>query len=245
MSVNRQQTIKPLLYLPATASLPEPGILSAVQAIVVEATGDNGIHEIAGAAAAKSASLLRFARIGPIETITEAGLDSLLASRIDGVVLAGCRGPADIQNLDVLLRVAEANAGIAAEGTAILAEYATTPQSVLSPHSLAGASPRLAGLIFNASALAEATGCSELTGETDTASVIVVGRAAAVLRAREAGIAAYDVLPAHALDDAAVKRYCATSTRDGFSAVVVQPQQVALLDPSASLSSRPTAGAQR
>ncbi|THK40050.1 aldolase [Ensifer sp. MPMI2T] len=241
MSVNRQQTIKPLLYLPASAPLPEADILSAVQAIVFDPTGANDERDIAS----ETTTTRRFVRVGPVENITEANLDRILASGIDGIVLTECRGPADVQKLDVLLKVSEAIAGIAAGSVAILAEYATTPESVLSPHSLTGASPRLKALIFSAAALAESAGCALPTDETDAASVIVAGRAAAVLRAREAGIAAYDMLSEDANDEAAVGRYCATSARNGFSAVVAQsPQQVALLD-AASLSSRNSDGVGR
>ncbi|MDK1376718.1 MULTISPECIES: aldolase/citrate lyase family protein [unclassified Sinorhizobium] len=229
MSVNRQQTMKPLLYLPASASFPEADILDAVQAIVFDAAGGNDVRDMASKGPARTASWLRFVRLGPVENITEADLQTVLASRINGIVLAGCRGPADVQKLDVLLRVAEAIAGSAAGSVAILAEYATTPQSVLSPHALTGVSPRLKGLIFSAALLAEPAGCALPSEEMDAAPVIVAGRAAVVLRAREAGIAAYDVLPGDANDEAAVRRYCAASTRNGFSAVVAQSsRQVAL-----------------
>ncbi|MCA1406798.1 aldolase [Ensifer sp. IC3342] len=246
MSVNRQQTMKPLLYLPASAPLPEADILRAVQAIVFDATGGDDMRDMASdTRPARTASWLRFVRIGPVENITEADLDRIVASGIDGVVLTECRGPADIQKLDVLLRVAEAIAGGPAGSLAILAEYATTPQSVLSPHSLKGASPRLKGLIFSAALLAESAGCALPSEEMDAAPVIVASRAAVVLRASEAGIAAYDMLPVDADDEATVRRYCATSARDGFSAVVAQsPQQIVLID-AASLSSQTSADGNR
>lgn len=242
MSVNRQQTMKPLLYLPASAPLPKADILDSVQAIVFDATGGNDLPDMASEVP-RVASWLHLVRIGPVENITEADLDRVLASNLDGIVLAGCRGPADVQKLDVLLKVSEANAGIAAGSVAILAEYATTPQSVLSPYSLTGASPRLKALIFSAPALAESAGCALPSDEMDATPVIVAGRAAAVLRAREAGIAAYDMLPGDADDEAAVSRYCATSARNGFSAVVAQSsRQVALFDMSAPPPARPAVG---
>ncbi|WP_331374129.1 aldolase/citrate lyase family protein [Sinorhizobium chiapasense] len=243
MSVNRQQTMKPLLYLPASASLPEADILDAVQAIVFDATGGDAMRDMASdTTATRTASPRRFVRIGPVENVTETELDRILASTIDGIVLAGCRGPADVQKLDVLLNVAEAIAGIAAGSVAILPEYATTPQSVLSPHALTGTSSRLKALIFSASLLAESAGCSEPSDEGDTVSVIVAGRVAAVLRAREAGIAAYDMLPEHATDEAAVRRLCAMSLRNGFAAVIARsPRQVTLLGASTQLSPCPAA----
>lgn len=171
--------------------------------------------------------------LAQIETSSDPGEDELAAligSGFDGVVLAGCRGPADIQRLDVLLKVAEAAAGKPQGRTVILAEYATTPESVLSPHSLAGASSRLSALVFDASALAEACGCRRVTETGDVPAVVRAGRAAAVLRACEARIAAYDMLPIDAEDEATVRRLWKNSVENGFSSVALRsPQQIDLL----------------
>jgi citrate lyase beta subunit len=219
MSVNRAQTMKPLLYLAAGEQLPGEKVLEGVQAIVVDATTPQSQQGLRPFGEGKSACLV-LARIGPAETIREEDLSALVAG-LDGVVLTACRGPADIQRLDVMLKVAEAVAGIGQGRTALLAEYATTAESVLSPHSMAGVSARLSALIFDASALAEACGCRRVTGAGDVPAVIRAGRAAAVLRAREAGIAAYDMLPADAADEAAVRRLWTNSIENGFSAVAV------------------------
>ncbi|AFL52023.1 aldolase/citrate lyase family protein [Sinorhizobium fredii] len=233
MSVNRAQTMKPLLYLAAGEQLPAAMMLEAVQGIVVDATTPQTRSSLRWPG--KKAACLVLARIGPAETIDEDGLLALL-TEMDGVVLTACRGPADIQKLDVMLKVAEAAAGICQGRTALLAEYATVAESVLSPHSMAGVSPRLSALLFDASALAEACGCHRVTGTGDVPAVVRAGRAAAVLRAREAGIAAYDMLPADAVDEAAVLRIWTNSLENGFSAVATRsPEQIDLLAAAGAL----------
>ena len=227
MSVNGAITTLPLLYLPADEPPPPKEILTAVQAVVM--TGGQTGRPLSDLPR-QDAGCLLLARIGTSGDPGEDELAALIGNGFDGIVLSGCRGPADIQRLDVLLRVAEAAAGKAEGRTVILAEYATTPESVLSPHSLAGASPRLSALIFDASALAEACGCRRVTETGDVPAVVRAGRAAAVLRAHEARIAAYDMLPVDADDEAAVRRLWKSSVENGFSSVAIRsPQQIDLL----------------
>jgi citrate lyase beta subunit len=221
MSVNLQQATKPLLYQSADDPLPAPESLSAVQGVVFDATGNRSARQMRPAGKA-GAGCLFLARIPSAENVNEHDLGLLLASRIDGVVLAGCRGPADIQRIDVMLKVTEAAAGIPQGRTALLAEYATVPESVLSAHSMAGVSSRLSALIFDAAALAEACGCRRVTEAGDVPAVVRAGRAVAVLRAREAGVAAYEMMPADAVDEWAVRRLWTNSLENGFSSVVVR-----------------------
>ncbi|WP_373413939.1 aldolase [Ensifer aridi] len=229
MSVNLQQTIKPLLYQPRNEPLPAPASLSAVQGVVFDAAGNQPPRQVSTAARASTGCLF-LTRIPSAENVNEHDLGVLLASGADGVVLAGCRGPADIQRIDVMLKVTEAAAGIPQGRTALLAEYATVPESVLSPHSLAGVSSRLSALIFDAAALAEACGCRRVTEAGDVPAVVRAGRAAAVLRACEAGIAAYEMMPADAVDEWALRRLWINSLENGFSAVALRSwQQIDLL----------------
>jgi citrate lyase beta subunit len=69
-----------------------------------------------------------------------------------------------------------------------------------------------------------------VTEAGDVPVVIRLGRATAILRAREAGIAAYEMLPDDALDEWAVRRLWANSMENGFSAAVLRStQQIDLL----------------
>lgn len=230
MPINPEETMKPLLYLASAEPLPAPDRLSAVRAVVLDATDAGARLMLSAAADRPDRSCALFARIGPAEDLNEADLGPLLSNRIDGVVLAGCRGPADIQKTDVMLKVAEAAAGLEQGKTALLAEYASVPASVLSPHPLAGASPRLSALIFDASALAEACGLQRVTETGDVPAVIRLGRATAILRAREAAIAAYEMFSADALDEWVVRRLWTNSMENGFSAAALRSaQQIELL----------------
>lgn len=228
MPVNDLQTTLPLLYLKPGQPLPSSEILRSVEAVVEEMAGSE-TRLTRSALPGTDARCLLLARVGMEGEPGEDELITLIGNGFDGVVRAGCRGPADVQKLDILLKVAEAATGKPHGRTVILAEYATTPESVLSPHSLAGASSRLSALVFDASVLAEACGCRPVTATGDVPAVIRAGRAAAVLRAREAGLAAYDMLAADA-DEAALRRLWQNSVDNGFSSIALQsPEQIELL----------------
>ncbi|NVD41133.1 aldolase [Ensifer sp. HO-A22] len=230
MSVNRFKTMKPLLLQSAEAPIVKSAVLGPFDGLIVD-------HVFDGDALARPARMVKnacriFARIPPINRVTEDELFALLRNDIDGVVLAGCRNRADVQRLDVMLRVAEASTGSRPQKIAILAEYGAIPESVLSPCSLHESSPRLEGLVFDGQKLAAATGCEPLPVRQDqvTAAPVAAGRAATVLRAHEAGLACYDVLPQTAMTEIAVRQAFAASRADGFSSVVCRsPEQAAWL----------------
>ncbi len=85
-------------------------------------------------------------------------LAALQGCRPDAILLSGCRNAADIQKLDVLLSVLEAEGNLPIGSTAILAECGSEAEFFLSPHSLAGKSARLRGLVLNGPALAQPDG---------------------------------------------------------------------------------------
>ncbi|WP_312361720.1 aldolase [Ensifer sp.] len=231
MSVNRFKTKKPLLSLRPGALLPTSVGFGAFGGIVVD-FGSNNAALTALVTATRGACRV-FARIASIDRVTEGDLAQLLDRHIDGVMLGECRGRVDVQRLDVMLRVAEASAGIRRQHIAILAEYGTTPESVLSPHSLDECSLRLEGLVFDGNALATALGCASPNTRLDVTqpASIVAGRAAAILRAREASLDCYETLPQAALTENAVRIAMAASRANGFSSVVCHmPQQAAWLD---------------
>ncbi|WP_457582979.1 aldolase [Ensifer canadensis] len=227
MSVNRFKTMKPLLFQSVGAPLPTSVDLKAFGGIIVDlGFGNDALARLV--AVAKNACRV-FARIAPVNRVTENELTSLLRNDIDGVVLSGCRCRADVQRLDVMLRVAEASVSSRMQQVAILADYGTVPESVLSPFSLGGSSPRLEGLVFDGSELAGAIGCKP-TEEVPVAP-IAAGRAAAVLRAHEAALGCYEMLSQTAVTEKAVRRAFTVSRVNGFSSVVCRsPEQAAWQD---------------
>ncbi|ANK72196.1 MULTISPECIES: hypothetical protein [Ensifer] len=228
MSVNRLQTIRPLLFADDDALSLDVSVLNTLAGLIL--TAGLGHETRLGLARMEGRDLALLACVEPVGLLHEDDVHRLLDSGIDGVVLTGCRGRADIQKLDVMLRVAEARIGLPANRTRIYAEYGAAPEGLLSPHTLAGCSQRLEGLIFNGSALAKAVGCKEpaSAAHQGVAAPVLAGRANVVLRAHDAGIRAYEVLPPTA-DAAATRWALSQSSNDGFASVVCRSPEQAVI----------------
>ncbi|HEV7318903.1 MAG TPA: aldolase [Ensifer sp.] len=227
MSVNRPQTIKPLLVADGTALSLDLAVLNAMAGIVLDV--GCATETLRGLASRQGRDFALLARVEPVERLSEDELSRLLGCGIDGVVLTECRGRADIQRLDVMLTVAEAVGGMTANRTRIYAEYGGASEGLLSPHALSGSSARLEGLIFNGAALAAAVGCRAPTGASHerVAAPILASRAYVVLKAHEAGVPAYEAMPADC-DEAAAKWVLASSRDNGFAAVVCRSVEQAI-----------------
>lgn len=152
----------------------------------------------------------------------ETGLDALMAQRPDGVLLRGARCGRDVAALGGRLAVCEAQAGLPDGATAILPAIGH-PLGVLDARSFAGASPRLAGLGFDGTALAAGL---------DGAGALAQARSLVRLAAAAAGVAAFDTLTA---DEACSPGRLAAARQDGFEWVVVSAP--------ARVSGRPRNGA--
>ena len=174
--------------------------------------------------------LLRIALPGDDDAAQEA-LVRLAALRPDGCVLSGCGGGADIQRLDIMLRVAEAQVGIEDGSIAILAEIGQEPGFFLSDAPLAGLSKRLQGLIFDGAALLEATGSSAKNEvAARPGAPMIMARAVAVLKASQAGIRCWEQLPDgnFSMDDLRTLRDATLA--DGFTGLVARnPAQLQAL----------------
>lgn len=75
-------------------------------------------------------------------------LDSLLASGVETILLADCRGAETLQRCDMALSVAEARAGRESGGVRIIAGIESAA-GVMQVAALGGKSARLAGLAWN------------------------------------------------------------------------------------------------
>ncbi|MEI2300385.1 aldolase/citrate lyase family protein [Ensifer sp. MJa1] len=219
MSVNRLQTIKPLLLADSAATNVDVAALNRFAGVVVGIDCSKevlvGMAQLAG----RSFSLL--ARVAPAGQLSEEHLNRLLDSGVDGLVLSECAGRSDIQRLDVMLQVAEASMGIASNRIRLYAEFGGSAGGLLSAHTLAGSSKRLDALIFDGTALATLVGCKEPTAETHerTAAPILAARAAVVLKASHAGIPAYEVLPTSCDNETRTRQALAKSRDNGFASV--------------------------
>jgi citrate lyase beta subunit len=151
--------------------------------------------------------------------VAEDDLAALEGGNPDAILLSGCRNAADIQKLDVLLSVSEAKAVLPAGSTKILVECGAEAEFFLSPHSLAGKSARLRGLVFNGPALAEQTASNPHA--QPEAAPLSFARAVCVLKAAEARVPCYKIAsPESGLAD--IPNIRAKSMADGFKDIVVR-----------------------
>lgn len=211
--------MNPLLITDGTPPTMDVLALNAFSGVITDIGCDAEILRGWARLAGRSFDLL--ARVEPLERLDEEALNRIIKCGVEGIVLSGCRGRADIQQLDVMLRVAEATNGSAPNRIRIYAEYGGSPEGLLSPYPLTDASPRLEALVFNGTALARSLGCLEPTSARHqrVATPILAGRSYVVLKAAEAGAPAYEVLPACA--DEAATRWAQSLSRDnGFASVV-------------------------
>ncbi|WP_438748857.1 hypothetical protein [Pararhizobium sp. O133] len=173
-------------------------------------------------------ALLRIDR--PDDDAELAAIARLTALRPSGFVLSGCRGTADIQMLDVMLRVAEAEHGLDAGLIAIIAEVGEEPEFFLSPNSLQSKSQRLQGLLFNTQALTRATASAAVNAAAGRMGApLLFARASAVLKARQAGIPCHEIVEV-SLSGKDLRIRQEVSLADGFTGLVVRtPEQLAAL----------------
>lgn len=142
-----------------------------------------------------------FAQIAPVTSAEIDGdIEAIVCAGLDGVFLEGCEGRGDVQGLSVKLSVKEAEAGLPAGRLAIVALAAQAPAAVFQLGRYKGASPRLAALAIDETAL------------PGGAQARAAARALLALGAAAAGVSA--------LDMAAGEGALAASRREGFAGVM-------------------------
>ncbi|MGU3539761.1 aldolase/citrate lyase family protein [Methylobacterium sp. A54F] len=156
-----------------------------------------------------------YARLAP----DLAGLEAALAHGCDGILLGGVEDPRVLARIGARLAVHEAQAGLP-DGCLRLLVSVETPRGVLALPALAAASPRLAGLGWDAQALAARLGLAgaEALDGIDPAP-LAAARGALVLAAAAAGVPALDSALPRDLGDAHLAERVARARRDGFSGV--------------------------
>ncbi|WP_426126106.1 aldolase/citrate lyase family protein [Pararhizobium sp. PWRC1-1] len=160
-------------------------------------------------------------RVGrPDDEAGQTAIERLVALRPYGFVLSGCDGAADIQKFDVMLRVAEASQGIEAGSTGLVAELGENAAFVLSQASLKDVSQRLKAVIFDSEGVTQTTKSQAFNAAASrTGAPLLLARAVAVIKARQASIACYELLQERD-DDPQTLRDIALA--DGFSGVVAR-----------------------
>lgn len=193
---NVMQPLRSLLIVADATSIPDRCIADAI------------VGDIALAPTVPSRQF--FAEI-PGES--EQALRTIIRSKPAGVVLRGCRAGADIQRLDVLLSVAEAEEGVELGTTHIIG----MTDGVLPPPNSEAAfkqkSRRLAGLLWDWRLLAKFLGARRSKdADGRWTQAFAEARTATLMCAKAAGIAAYEF----ASDVADLDRVCREARADGF-----------------------------
>ncbi|HEY8126646.1 MAG TPA: aldolase/citrate lyase family protein [Methylocystis sp.] len=173
------------------------------------------------AARGKRAAPKLFVDVAPLDSeLVDADLDALFGPGPGGVFLPSFDGAASLQRMAVKLAVREAQAGLADGATRIGAFVGGDPAGVLALQALAGASPRLAALAFDDAGLRAALGLA-----CDDGAAIQMARAAVVLAAASAGVAAL-AAPVQSGEEHAFT----AARRDGFrGAMALFPGQIAAI----------------
>ena len=160
-------------------------------------------------------------RVGkPDDEAGQSAVERLVALRPHGFVLSGCGGVADIQKFDVMLRVAEASHGIESGSIELVAELGEDVAFLLSQASLKDVSHRLIAVIFDSESVTQATASQAFNAAASRVGApLLLARAAAVIKARQAGITCYELLK-DTDDDPRTMRDIALA--DGFSGVIAR-----------------------
>lgn len=160
----------------------------------------------------------------------EAALRAVVRRRPLAVTLERWRTGAELQRLDVLLSVAEAEEGIRPGNTRILAWTDGVLPPPFAETGTAAKSRRLSGVIWDWRTLAatlDATRSHNSAGEWTPA--FAHARATTLLAAKAVGVAAYDVAPP--VDGAAFAENCRDARADGFSGrLALEPAQLAAIN---------------
>jgi citrate lyase subunit beta/citryl-CoA lyase len=174
-----------------------------------------------------------YVRVNALKTgLTADDLTAALALAPRGIMLPKAEGRADIQHLSVMLRVAEAKAGLVDGSTQIIAVMTETARAIIEGRSYRGASARLAGLTWGAEDLSADIGASASRDETGAlTNVYKLARAVTLLAAADADVPAIDTVFVDFRDDRGLKAECISAARDGFTAkMAIHPAQIPIIN---------------
>ena len=177
----------------------------------------------------------------------DADLDAVMPGRPSGILLPKCCGGADVQHLSAKLFVREAQCGIEAGATRILALATETAASLFAMGSFSNASARLVGLTWGAEDLSAALGAQTSRLPDDAlAAPYALARALTLLGARAANVAAIDTVFTALADEDGLRAECEAALRDGFDGkLAIHPAQIPVINAAFTPSSAAVATAWR
>lgn len=208
----------------------DAGLASGVDALILDLTAGPQARPIAAgwlAGLGDGPRPLLYVRVHALASgMTDSDLDAVMPAGPHGIVLPGAVGAADVQRLGVKLGVREAEHGLSDGVTRILAVAGDSARGLLAIGTVPGASPRLAGIAWDAGALAGDLGTESARDEAGRwTAPFVQARATTLLAAAAAGVPAIDGVSFDMDGDRAAAR------RDGFAGkIAVDPRQVAAIN---------------
>ncbi|MCB1509240.1 MAG: CoA ester lyase [Hyphomicrobiaceae bacterium] len=174
-----------------------------------------------------------YVRLNPFATgRLEEDAAAAIRARPDGVVLPKAETGADVARLDQLLRVLEAEEGLADGVTRILAIATETPRAVFGLGSYEDASPRLSALAWGAEDLSAVLG---VEGWRDAAGTPFppyrLVRNLALFGAHAASVDPIDTVYTNVRDLDGLRAEAEASARDGFAGkLAIHPAQVSVIN---------------
>jgi citrate lyase subunit beta/citryl-CoA lyase len=170
-----------------------------------------------------------FVRINPLDSgLSAADLAAVMPGRPDGIMLPKCRSAVDVAALGVDLDALEAEHGVAAGATMVVAIATEVPEALFALGGYAAAGPRLEALTWGAEDLAAAVGALANKDESGNWSApFQLARSLCLFGAAAAGVVAIDTLHADFRDEAGLIASARQARRDGFlGKLAIHPDQV-------------------
>jgi citrate lyase subunit beta/citryl-CoA lyase len=235
--------MRSLLFVPGDSERKlEKGLASGADVLIVDLE-DSVAPDNKAAARSVSAQFIRahrgntsfriYVRVNDLSTgLTEGDLAAVVPAGTAGIMLPKCNHAADVTQLSTMLRVHEAEAGLADGGTRVIPLITETAQGIFGANSYGDPDPRLEGLSWGSEDLSAAIGARASRDETGALTdVFRIARAVTILAASTARVAAIDTVYTDFRNDAGLRRECLDAERDGFvGKMAIHPAQVPVIN---------------
>jgi citrate lyase subunit beta/citryl-CoA lyase len=231
--------MRSLLFVPGDSERKlEKGAAAAADVVIIDledsvAAGSKPVARATAAAFLRARDRIGgpsfYVRVNDLASgLTASDLAVVMKTRPDGIMLPKSNSAADVTQLAAMLRVHEAENGIADGSTRIVAIITETPAGVLSAGTYREPHSRLAGLTWGAEDLSAAIGATETRNTAGRyTDVFRLARTLTILASSAADVAAIDTVFVNFRDAAGLRQECVEAARDGFTAkLAIHPDQV-------------------
>lgn len=178
-------------------------------------------------------SALLYVRVNDLSTGSiQDDLAAIVGSRPDGIMLPKANSAADIVEVSAMLRVCEAEAGLADGATKIIAIITETAAGLLAASTYRQPIARIAGLTWGAEDLSADIGARTPRDDHGRyTDVFRLARATTILAASACQTAAIDTVFVDFRDMEALRAECLEAERDGFTGkMAIHPAQVPVVN---------------